>query len=392
MKDLPDRSHCCGCGACLTVCPRNALSFERDDEGFDYPVADAQRCTDCGRCSDICPARQSPHPSSAAPAASLCRHRDASIRLASTSGGAFSAFAASVLERGGVVFGAAFSEDYRAVRHVGVRRPEELAVLRASKYVQSDATGAWREMMAELAAGHDVLFSGTPCQAAAARALAGADDRLVTCEVICHGVPSPAVFASHVAELCRWAGAPLTAYRFRDKACGWHCASNRQRFANGRQRRIWNWGDAFCRGFYRAAFLRPSCHVCRFARLPRTADLTMGDAWGLGRPGVEDDNRGLSLVLVNTPRGRRMMQASASHLDVSPAVLDEAVRCNAGLARPAPQPSCRQPFFAAWVRTHSLAASSRIYTCRTHLFRLRLAWLLKRLWWGLWAVRTGQKV
>ncbi|MFR3407763.1 MAG: NADH-quinone oxidoreductase subunit I [Christensenellales bacterium] len=57
---LEDKAACCGCGLCKAACPHQAITMTPDEEGFCYPVIDAQRCTNCGACRRICAYGQGP--------------------------------------------------------------------------------------------------------------------------------------------------------------------------------------------------------------------------------------------------------------------------------------------------------------------------------------------
>ena len=144
-KDLPvlaDRDHCTGCGACGSGCPKDAITMERDREGFSYPVVDEGKCIHCGHCTAVCPALHE-RPRQALPAVFAAWHTDDAIRKDSTSGGAFTALAEYVLEGGGVVFGAAL-DGKQHLRHVACFRKEDLWRLRGAKYVQSDLGNTFR--------------------------------------------------------------------------------------------------------------------------------------------------------------------------------------------------------------------------------------------------------
>lgn len=381
------KEDCCGCGACVASCPRGCLTMARDEEGFDYPVVAPERCTQCGTCVDVCPMTRPPDAgqSAARPAAHICRHRDGASRAVSSSGGAFAALAAEALAGGAVVYGAAYGPGFAGVRHVSARDAAEVEALRGSKYVQSDTVPAFRSILDDVAHARRVFFAGTPCQVAGLRKLAREHaDGLVTCDLICHGVPSPGVFANYMAEQCRRYGAATTAYNFRDKTCGWNCGSVRQTFANGRVYLRWNWGDLFARGFLQNAFLRPACHTCRFTGLPRLGDLTLGDYWGVGsRYPAHDDNLGTSLVLSNTAVGDTLLRASAQHMLCALGDLDHAIAHNPNLVRPTVAPPWRQDFFDAFRRTGSLAVASGSYTNRAFLLKRRCARVWKRVTWQI---------
>jgi coenzyme F420-reducing hydrogenase beta subunit len=370
----------------VVVCPNSAIAMQRDAEGFDYPVVDPSRCVDCGHCIAVCPMVEAPGDDGyrVAPKAYACWHQDAAIRAASSSGGVFTALAEQVLSERGTVFGAAFCDGLAAVRHVPARTPEDLGPLRGSKYVQSSTVEALDQVRGELANGRRVLFSGTPCQVAGLRKLVGtANGRLVTCDLVCHGVPSPGVFADYVAEQCREHGSEMTALDFRDKAQGWNFPRVRQRFADGRVVERRPWEDAFTHGFYRGAFLRPACYVCPFAQLPRVADVTLADFWGVGmRYPAYDDNKGTSLILANTERGEALLQACAGRVFRAECTLESATVRNRHISRPVAEPPCRSAFFDAY-RRGSFAAAARTYMKRAVVLRRAAARQVKKLLWRM---------
>lgn len=48
------RARCCGCGACVAICPVKAITMKSDNEGFFYPSINAQLCCKCGKCRSVC--------------------------------------------------------------------------------------------------------------------------------------------------------------------------------------------------------------------------------------------------------------------------------------------------------------------------------------------------
>ena len=162
MISIKDKSHCCGCNACVQVCPRSCISRVVDEEGFSYPKVDAELCIKCGLCEKVCPyhnATSSVRPISVFSAV----NEEESIRMESSSGGAFSALAEMVLKDKGRVYGAAFNS-YWKVHHIGICDEKDLYKLRGSKYVQSEIGTIYKEIQDYLDSGQTILFSGTPCQ------------------------------------------------------------------------------------------------------------------------------------------------------------------------------------------------------------------------------------
>jgi coenzyme F420-reducing hydrogenase beta subunit len=180
--------NCTGCSACRDQCPQQAVEMREDREGFLFPAVDESKCNQCGCCVKICPVKTVvPVETIDEPTVYAAWTRDRELLRESTSGGAFSEIARVILDRGGVVFGAAYDE-HMIVRHIAVESWDGLCRLRGSKYVQSDVGDSYQLARDYLDAGRAVLYSGTPCQVAGMYAAIGKDyANLLTCDLICHG-------------------------------------------------------------------------------------------------------------------------------------------------------------------------------------------------------------
>ena len=344
-----DREACTGCGACVSLCRWGAISMQPDDEGFLYPVVDGALCRSCDLCEKRCPAG---HALPAREQRSFgAQHTDEGIRRASSSGGAFTALARQTLARGGVVFGAVFGEGMR-VEHVGALSEEELAPMRGSKYVQSDSAEAIGHAVALLQRGVPVLFSGTPCQVSGLLSRVPDEHReqLLTVDFVCHGVPSPGVFASYLQALQAQRGSQVTAYTFRDKRRGWKDFSAVASFEDGSEHAGTQRDEPFLYGFLQNLYLRPSCTRCDALRgACHAADITLADLWGAQEVCPQrDDDTGLSLVLVNSPRGQQALEACAQELRLFPVDASGLTRHNPSLQRPVAAHRHRGRFFKAF--------------------------------------------
>ena len=49
------KEECCGCAACYSLCPKEAISMVEDDEGFEYPQIGESKCVRCYQCINVCP-------------------------------------------------------------------------------------------------------------------------------------------------------------------------------------------------------------------------------------------------------------------------------------------------------------------------------------------------
>lgn len=342
----PDKAECTGCGACMSICPKGAISMQPDAEGFSYPAVDPALCVSCDLCEKRCPvgAAHEAHSVQAFGA----QHRDAAVRGASSSGGVFTALARRMVSQGGVVFGAAF-DDRLHVEHIGAMDESEIAGMRGSKYVQSDAADAIANAAALLARGIPVLFTGTPCQIDGLLARVRGKDRekLLTVDFVCHGVPSPGVFASYIESLERAHGQRVTAYAFRDKRLGWKNFSAVATLADGTQLSGTQTDEPFLYGFLQNLYLRPSCTQCTALRgAQHRADLTLADLWGAQDVCPErDDDTGLSLVMVNTQKGRQALREAERELTVFPMRTDALLRYNPSIEHTAKAHPKRARFF-----------------------------------------------
>ena len=301
----PDRSDCSGCSACSQICPVECIRMENDAEGFLYPVIDTSKCINCDRCRDICVRAQShlTERNVTSEKSYLAYSRDDDIRRGSSSGGLFSMIAETVLSKGGLVCGAGFDRDFK-VRHMFVSALADLPGLRGSKYVQSETGNSYKRIREELERGRLILFSGTPCQVDGLLACLGKEyENLYTQDILCHGVPSPAVWKEYL--LMRSGGELVKDVSFRDKTYGWHYFSMKIETDKRKYVRRLD-EDTYLRLFLDDVILRPSCYACHHKSIHHKADFTLGDCWGK-TDGLKDDDRGISLLFVNSDKGQKLI-------------------------------------------------------------------------------------
>lgn len=309
---------------------------------------------------------------------------DPHVRELSTSGGAFSILARQVIDEGGVVFGAAYDEDFRHVRHRCARTIAELEPLMRSKYVYSDFLCSFDSIADELMAGRRVLFVGTPCQVAAVKArFANAGDLLITVDFVCHGTPKPDVFAAWIDDLQSRYGERVSCYEFRNKKRGWNFSESRVRFASGQIIDLPGYNDPYFMGFSLNAFLRECCYSCRYANLNRPGDLTIADCWRVAASHPEyDDGKGTSLLLVNSDAGRRLFESvDKKRYAGGPYDLRLARLRNMPLMMPAARSPFTGAFDATFKKTGSLVWASACYFTRKRRLRARVRGIVKRMAW-----------
>lgn len=310
---------------------------------------------------------------------------DVMVRANSTSGGAFSVLASEVLSKGGIVYGAAWSDDFKSVRHIGVTSLAEVSALRQSKYVESDARGAIKDAKAALSEGHDVLFCGTPCQCAAMRAAAkGIDEKLVLVDFVCHGTPIADVWKSYVEGLEKKYNSKLVRYEFRNKDNGWNFQNIVYEFGSGAKKRVIPWLDPYFHGFSINAFLRDGCYKCPFAQLKRISDFTIADCWRVAASNPEyDDNKGTSLVLVNSDKAISLWKKLTSDNVFAGGEydIDLAQSRNMALMHPPAKPGCREAFMKMFKETGSFDVAAKCYLSWKTTLKYSLVYWVKRLGW-----------
>lgn len=339
-----------GCGSCTAVCPQHCIQMLPDGEGFRRPEIDRIKCVDCRRCEQVCPvlldtAEQTQTTAYAA------KNRNECVRTDSSSGGVFTALAERVLGKGGCVCAARYDDGF-AVVHDFAYSSSELAPFRGAKYAQSKAEHCFPKIRSLLQEGRPVLFVGTPCQVAGLSAFLGKDDpNLTLVDMICHGVPSPKVWHRYL-QMRREKdarNAQIRSINLRSKVTGWsrYAYSVDLAYQDGSHYCVPQGQDPFMRGFVQNLYLRQSCSHCSFKGGSRRSDLTLGDFWGIWEQHPDfDDNRGVSLLLVHSRKGREAWAAVMEGFDCVPVTLEDALRQNPSALRSSPAHEKREAFFA----------------------------------------------
>ena len=330
MMVISDKTQCCGCSACFSACPYDAISMVPDKLGFRYPVTDGDKCVGCGLCEKVC-AFVKERDAVTSSEAKAIRNKEVTSLMDSRRGGVFPVLAEHVISKGGTVYGAAFDGCFNVV-HARAESMAEADAFRGSKYVQSHMGDIFRKVREDLHNGLHVLFSGTPCQVDGLRSFLPErlKSRLVLVDIVCHGVPSPDVWRANLEYQKNRHEGDVEAVEFRDKKeYGWAAHKETYRIAG---KKITDTSYTYL--FYRHIMLRPSCSVCPYASLSRVSDITLADFWGWQKavPGFNDDDRGVSLVLLNTGAGRVLMQECQSRFDVRDVEIGQCLQPN--LRRP----------------------------------------------------------
>lgn len=314
MINIKRPEDCSGCAACVQACPQSCISFQTDKEGFSYPIVRQENCVECGLCQKACPVTNSKdyHPVIRSYGAQA---PDDNLRLKSSSGGVFGTLARDTIKNGGVVFGVRMSDDCKSAVFDMASSYEELAALQSSKYIQSYPIDTFKTVKQKLSDGCRVLFSGTPCQINGLKLYLNKDyPNLLTVDIICHGVPSPALWAKYAAETENRVNKNLSGVNFRCKPQSLELTDTKESLNSGQALFSHKDSDAYMGFFLKNLSLRPSCFECK-SKTFRLSDITLGDFWGIDTVTAGfNDRKGTSGIIIRTEKGAAAFNAVKAQL------------------------------------------------------------------------------
>lgn len=346
---IDNKEKCCGCTACYSICPVNAITMLEDEEGFLYPEVNKELCILCGKCKSVCPLIEKKNNDEPIKYFAA-KNKNYNDRMSSSSGGTFSIIAEYVKENNGVIYGATFDENFN-VKHERAEGKDEWLKFKGSKYVQSNLKNTFREVKKDLLEGKLVLFTGTPCHIDGLKSyLKNIDtNKLIICDIVCHGVPSPKIWSDYLKYIEKKYNTKIGDVKFRDKEnVGWHDSAitiydkNNEIILKEKQNE-----NYYFLMFFNHLILRPSCYECKYSNFYRPGDFTLGDYWGIENHHADfDDNKGVSLVLINSNKGLKIWDGICDKLDYIEIKKEECVQPN--LCAPSEKPQNRSFYWDSY--------------------------------------------
>lgn len=341
------KDKCCGCGACFQICPVKCIEMIPDYDGFKYPTVDKNKCIRCGKCNSACPVNNIPHEQVHLEYYCAKSKSDEYLKY-SSSGAIFAEIAKYVLSQKGVIFGAAFNEKFE-LEHTSITSIDDLPKLLGSKYVQSDTRNTYCEVREHIKNGRLVMYCGTPCQIDGLKRFLSTrenSDRLILVDFVCHGVPSPKLWKKYLQYREDIAEGKLQTVNFRQKETGWETYSMSMHFENGTEYLCHRDKDMYLSLFINSYTLRDSCYQCKFKVDKHAGDLTIADFWQVKKVFPELDTRdGVSLVFINTKKGKRIFNEIKENLNATEVTRENALLDNKSAKYQSLKPSKRYKIY-----------------------------------------------
>ena len=336
-----NKKDCCACGACLNICPKQAIKMQEDENGFLYPIINNDKCIKCGLCIKTCALQNSKLTNT--PLKTYAAQSNNTDLKKSASGGIFASLALNILKVGGVIYGAVLENVNGKLicRHIAVNNVTDLEKLQGSKYIQSNIGNIYQDVKKNLLENKTVLFSGTPCQVDGLRAYLGKKyENLYCIDIVCHGVPSNKMFQDYIEMLEKKYNDKIVDFKFRDKTKGWGLTAKGYT-AKGYTAIIPANVSSFYYYFLKSYIYRDSCYSCKYACKNRCGDITIGDYWGienahpevLKNNSVLDYRNGVSCLIVNTEQGKKLIEKYKDDLKLIESDFEKAAEENRQLNR-----------------------------------------------------------
>ncbi len=337
MSYLTDKrvEHCCGCNACVQICPVSCISMEMMD-GFYYPKIKEEKCIHCNLCKSVCQYEKDNiawKKNQSVIDVYAGWSRDEQEVSQSTSGAIFPVLAKYVIDNDGVVYGTILDDNQMALVSSAFTL-EEVDAMKGSKYIRSDTKNTYKQVKEQLLKDKMVLYTGTPCQIAGLRTFLKKDyENLICVDLVCHGVPSELLMKYYKKYLEEKYGSRIIEFKFRHMAEGAMQSEYCIKFDNGFIIKEALGVNEYSKTYNSLIAHMPACMECPYTNLKRNGDITIGDFWGIGKINLDEQNeKGTSLIIVNSEKGKKLIESINDKLKLYVHEIHEAVPYNPPLS------------------------------------------------------------
>ena len=344
------KEKCTGCGLCVNKCPYNAIELQSNNEGFLYPIIEKEKCRNCGICKNNCPAINNSNTEYKNEAYKekcyMGFSKNKEIYINSASGGFATVLANYVIESlNGVVYGCNLDTEGN-VKHIRITQTEDLKKIQDSKYVQSEIVKIFALIKKDLQE-KKALFIGTPCQVEAIKRYLTKEENnnLITCDLICHGVPSPVYFKKYIHFLRTKYNSNIDEYRFRNKTNFDKCGFISRIAINGRKKYIYTDNDFFYNDFLKEKNFRASCYNCKYKESKRIGDFTIGDVNSWEKYYDFYPEKASSLIIINNKEAEEIFIKLNKNIEYKEISLEDEKKLNKALSVQTPYPKERDTIY-----------------------------------------------
>lgn len=346
INSIGIKKKCTGCRMCEQICPKGAIMFIENKEGFLEPLIDKEKCINCGLCLKRCP-QQNDDVNQNFPIKCYAAKNKNKIELINgSSGSIFAIIADYVLGSNGEVYGAAFQKDLK-VQTVMIDNKEKLNELMGSKYIQSDTNSTFKQVKLSLDKNVLVLYVGTPCQIAGLKSFLSKEYKnLIAIDLVCHGVPSNKLFQKYIQSIQKKYNSKIEQYYFRNKEKNGWGLNIKIKFENGKTKYSKANLDPYFKTFLEGKTYREVCYNCKYANLNRIGDITLADYWGIEKEHPDfDSNLGVSAVLINSQKGKDIFKNIKNNLFTKETNISKIIKENRNLTMPTRRPNIRSQIY-----------------------------------------------
>ena len=240
---------------------------------------------------------------------------------ASSSGAVSRVLMEECIARDYKVMGCAYDTKENIAKSIVVSTIDELDQFYGSKYFQSLTTEGFDEVLKDRTEKKYAIF-GTPCQIygfSQTSKYKRKPDNYLLVDIFCHGCPSMKLWKSYLKYMSKRTGcSEYDKVVFRSKTHAWHeyCfdfISKSKQYSSKKSK------DPFYDIFFGMDIMNEACYDCNSRSSMAYGDIRLGDYWG---EKYDTDTKGVSAVVVKTPKGMEIFEAVKNRLNVEEVTLN----------------------------------------------------------------------